>query len=134
MKKADVMNRIGTDVVLSEVAKYEQVALETIVDQALAYPAGVNRWRAYERLKSEASEMVGWYATHSELTTNRHYEAVIGLIDELLPLSSEEDIDDTDELMLRRKRGSGLQKLDFDGFLRDLEQRREKWLEGQMGS
>ena len=133
MNKSDVMNRIGNDVVLSQVAEYEPVALETIVDQALAYPAGVNRWRAYERLKSEASEMVGWYATHPELATHRHYEAVIGLIDELLPLSSEGDIDDTDELMLRRKCGGGLQKLDFDGFLKDLEQRRQKWLEGQIG-
>lgn len=133
MNKTDVMNRIGTDVVLSEVAEYEPVALETIVDQALAYPAGVNRWRAYERLKAEASEMVGWYAVHQELATHRHYEAMIRLIDDLLPLSCEGDIDDTDELMLRRKRGGGLQKLDFDGFLKDLEQRREKWLEGQIG-
>ena len=130
------MARIRTDVVLSQIAELEPVAFSSIVCQAKSHPLGVTRWRRYERLKHQAAEIVGWSATHPELATSEHYEAMIGFIDELLPQAQEDDTSDYDD-MERQQR----QNRDFvpfadlvNDFMTDLEQkwqRRQK--EGQAG-
>lgn len=95
MNKSEAMTRIRKNVWLSQVNEYEPLAFRQLVDQALAHPIGVDRWPCYERLKHQASKIVGWEATHQELATNNHYETVVGFIDEMLPVASEHDVADS---------------------------------------
>jgi len=135
MNKQDVMTKIHDNVVLSQVLQYEPQELDMIIDQALTYPVGANRWRAYERLKRQASKLVGWNASQPELNTSNYYRAMIELIDQMLPLSSEGDIDDSDELIIGHRHNRGPVSLSdaIDEFMADLEKRRQRWLEGHAG-
>lgn len=135
MNKIEVMTKIHEDVVLSQVACLEPAIIESIVDQALAHPVGVDRWPHYERLKRQASQVVGWESARPELATCEHYEAMIGLIDELLPVASENDIPDQDDLARRRRHGGGPRPLSecLDDFLADLEKRRQRHLDDHAG-
>lgn len=125
MNKLEVMTKIRNDVVLSQIACIEPVTLDSIIDQALAHPQGVVRWNAYERLKRQASEIVGWYATCPELGTSKHYDAMINLIDELLPVPSENDAPDYDDLARKRREDRGPVHISVlvDEFLEDLARR-----------
>lgn len=135
MNKQEAMLKVHTSVVLSQVASLEETVLEGIIDQALAHPVGVDRWPCYERLKRQANKITGWYAARNELSTCRHYEAMIGLIDELLPVASENDLPDYDELARRRREGGGFRHISeiLDDFLADLEKRRQRHLDDYAG-
>lgn len=135
MNKQAVMTKIHNDVVLSQVLQSEPQELDAIIDQALAYPVGANRWRAYERLKRQASQIVGRNASQPELNTSNHYRAMLELIDQMLPLSSEGDIDDSDELVIGRRHNRGPVSMSdaIDEFMADLEKRRQRWLDDHAG-
>lgn len=97
LKKQQAVAQVHRSAALVETYQLEQQAVEAIIDQALAYPSDENRWHAYEDLKAQASQIVGWDAQHESLSTTTHYEVMVAFIDWLLPSGEPEDDDGMDE-------------------------------------
>lgn len=84
--KAWAIGRIQKDAVLAEAVRLEP-RLRPIIAEARAvkeYP-GYNRVDTYVDLKMRAYSLVGLEAENRQLRTVRHYDAVMGAIDDLLP-------------------------------------------------
>lgn len=97
LRRQEALLRVQREQVLHEVYVLEPRALETVIEQALAHPPDENRWQAYEDLKAQASQIVGWDARHIPLTTVTHYEVMVAFIDWLLPRQDEQDEEDGEE-------------------------------------
>lgn len=91
LQKSDIIAYIQERPLLAEVAKLEEQKFLSIVEKSLNYPVTKNRWRGYTLLKNEMSTFVGFGAKRAELKTPSHYEAMIDLIDMLLPQAVDED-------------------------------------------
>lgn len=100
MKRDRVMYRMQNDLALLEVYKTEKQNMDLIIDQALNYPSGANRWTAYEALKRQANLIVGWDAAPSPIATAQHYELLTEFIDYLLPQPISEDETPRDSLYI----------------------------------
>jgi hypothetical protein len=86
-KRQKALNRIAEYPRLEEIYQLEQEAMERIIKQALNCVDVSEHWHEYDRLKDTMSQFVGFDASHSQLQTTRHYEAMIDFIDWLLVLS-----------------------------------------------
>lgn len=93
LRKQQALAFVGRNNLLLEAHRVDQDGVNLLIDQALNYPAGANRWKAYSVLKKQASLVTGWHATHQLLTSSAHYEVLIDFIDYLLP-----HVVDTDEI------------------------------------
>jgi hypothetical protein len=90
LQHQQALNRFPDNHLLMEAYSYEKEAIDKIIDQALTYPSGANRWIAYEVLKKQAALLSGRDATHSELKTEQHYRVLTDFIEYLLPESVDE--------------------------------------------
>jgi hypothetical protein len=72
---------------LIEQATMREPSLYTIIGEACAANqlARYNRIETYIELRNRADRFVGWYARDKSLATTEHYDAIIGLINALLP-------------------------------------------------
>lgn len=91
LNRDQAMTRVQGNAALLEVYGVEKQNIDAIIDQALNYPSGANRWPAYEALKRQAKLLVGWDAPLSSISTSQHYEQLAEFIDYLLPQPINED-------------------------------------------
>lgn len=82
---AKIAEKIQRNPLLSRIATIEQELFQRIVDLACLQNETVNRWVAYELLKNMAKRIAGFTAAYEELRTCQHYEAMVDLVDCLLP-------------------------------------------------
>ncbi len=130
MNSVDVLMRIRQNEWLSQVAQFEPFALKALIEDALSHQSGVERWRHYERLKKQAKGMSGCFARRDELASSEHYQAMITLIDEILPVTHEDDVCEDhlgeDDQGWERE-GSVVSLADaIDEFMADLDRRRRE--------
>jgi hypothetical protein len=90
-RRARAIEHMQSYAALLDTYKVEKQHVDAIIDQALNYPSGANRWPALEALKRQAMLIVGWDASLPELTSSAHYEQMIRFIDHLLPQTINED-------------------------------------------
>lgn len=90
LQHQQALDRFPDNHLLMETYHYEKEGIDEIIDQALNYPAGANRWIAYEVLKKQAALLAGIDAAHSELMAEQHYRVLTDFIEYLLPESIDE--------------------------------------------
>lgn len=76
-----------------EIYQIERKNIDEIVNQAINFPPGANRWAAYSALKKQGDLLVGWNAFSEGIKTSKHYKVLLDFIDYLVP----QPADDTDE-------------------------------------
>jgi ribosome biogenesis GTPase A len=86
----EVLYLIERNALLTEIVQAEPDVLNILINSARLLPdPHMTRWHAYESLKRQCHDYIGWGARKSVLATSRHYEAFLQLIDALLPKSDE---------------------------------------------
>jgi hypothetical protein len=91
VKKQQANERVQTNHILLEMYQHEKSSIDDIIDQALNYPVGANRWRAYEALKKQAALIVKRFIAYSCASPLDCYRTLTDFIDYLLPESLDED-------------------------------------------
>ena len=96
---ASLSRLLEQSVLVQEAVMMEPVLLDLLLDAAATPPpAGYTRWHAYRDLKRTCSPYVGYHARRDALATSAHWEALIAVLDALLPdddrLYSEMDEDE----------------------------------------
>jgi hypothetical protein len=96
MMRAQAMEYLTANIALLEIYALEKENIDEIVNQALNYPLGANRWPAYSALKQQANLLAGWNAFLFDVSSSQHYTVLLEFIDFLLPQAVEEIQEDTD--------------------------------------
>lgn len=91
VKRQQAIAKVENHHALLSVYKKEKKHVDAIIDQALNFPSGGNRWRAYEALKKQADLLTGWNATQSEFADSMYYNAMVDFVDYLLPEVQDEE-------------------------------------------
>ena len=76
--------RLQSDSLIKQMIVDEPVVL-ALLQIAARQTSGRDRWHAYEVLKCVSDPYVGWCARNKAVSSERHYDALIKAIDELLP-------------------------------------------------
>lgn len=72
-----------------EIYQIERKNVDEIVNQAINFPPGANRWQAYSALKKQGDLLAGWNAFSEDIKTPKHYKVLLDFIDYLVPQSAE---------------------------------------------
>jgi hypothetical protein len=96
--KEEAIDRVEADQLVAESVRMEPRLLP-LINEARAQQAyeGYSRVRTYYALKARAYALVGYEAERPELRTPRHYDAVLGAIEWLLPPDSIDRMDSGEE-------------------------------------